>query len=311
MKKLLLLTLLVIVTLGACTAPSLSQESKAKDIAEELKTQDPVTEESTIEEVQEETLTSQETETTSQKEAAQESSAYPENSNSITGMSSFDTLPSVSDVEETVTLPAQYRTKMYQFVDTYAKRVRSYEFFLDKNHYSYKNDKFRVILSTPVQVKDVVFGDLKKSLYYYDTIYVDRVGKTVVAYCEGHEEEVNRQCAELEIYDLAYPLPYTDHNIALPHDLLFRYVDFEPDSLDANKYYIKGRASTTVKFNGNTTIELHIDPETGLPIRFDQLKGSQLIKRTDFEKLASNKIRDVDVLHRSKNEIPSSELFYK
>jgi hypothetical protein len=101
-----------------------------------------------------------------------------------------------------------------------------------------------------------------------------------------------------------------EQNIALPHDWLFQYLEEEPDSLEANKYYVKGRASTTARFNTDPIIELHIDPLTGLPMRVDTLKGSVLVKRVDFEKLSANSVRDVDVTHRSRDEIPSSEAFY-
>lgn len=307
MKKMLLILLTIfIVTLSACTAPS-NEESKAKDIANDLKnqeteetpTEDTVTEETTTEETTEQTQPTQEQET----------------SNLITGdvVSEITTPEEITnlDVQEETVNPPQLRTKMYKFLDTYAQRVNGYDFFLGINKYSYKNDRFRIILSKAPQVSAVTFGELKKSVFYYDTIYVDRVSKTAFGYCEGHEETVNRQCAELEIYDLAYPLPYSELNIALPHDWLFRYLEREPDTMDANKYYVKGRASTTVRFEDDPRVELHIDPGTGLPMRVDTLRGSVLLNRVDFEKLASNTVRDVDVYHRTRSEIPSSEAFYQ
>lgn len=303
MKKsvfIILASLLLI--LAACGTNN--SDSAAKEIADELKNQ----------ESQDITVESPEVEETVQEttpEPVQESTPSP-----LTGMSSIDVvdpseIPIATNVEEDIVAPAQTRTKMYQFLDTYAERVNGYEFFIGSNKYSYKNDKFRVILANAPQISNVKFGELSKSVYYYDTIYVDRVSKTAFAYCEGHLSTVNRQCAELELYDLAYPLPYLEQNIALPHDWLFQYVEEEPDSLEANKYYVKGRASTTARFNTDPTIELHIDPLTGLPMRVDTLKGSVLVKRVDFEKLSSNSVRDVDVSHRTRSEIPSSEAFYK
>lgn len=302
MKKsvfIILASLLLI--LAACGTNN--SDSAAKEIADELKNQPNETQEITVDstEVEEQEIP---------VEPVQESSPSP-----LTGMGAAEiTDPSeipLESVEEDIVVPPQIRTKMYQFLDTYAARVNGYEFFIGSDKYSYKNDKFRVILANAPQVSNVKFGELSKSVYYYDTIYVDRVSKTAFAYCEGHLSTVNRQCAELELYDLAYPLPYLEQNIALPHDWLFQYVEEEPDSLEANKYYVKGRASTTARFNTDPTIELHIDPLTGLPMRVDTLKGSVLVKRVDFEKLSSNSVRDVDVSHRTRSEIPSSEAFYK
>lgn len=293
---------IVLLILAACGTNN--SDSAAKDIANELKNQP--------EEVQEVAVESPDV-----QEAVQETPTEPEStSNLLTGMSAVDVtdpseIPITTDVEEDVIAPAQTRTKMYQFLDTYAKRVNGYEFYIGSDKYSYKNDRFRMILANAPQISNVKFGELSKSVYYYDTIYVDRVSKTAFAYCEGHKSEVNRQCAELGLYDLAYPLSYLEQNIALPHDWLFQYLEQEPDSLEANKYYVKGRASTTARFNTDPRIEISIDPSTGLPIRVDTLRGSTLIKRIDFEKLAVNSVRDVDVKHRAKNEIPSSEAFYK
>lgn len=303
MKRLVLVVLTaMILLLAACGTDN--SDSAAKEIAEELKNQPNETQEITVEnsEVEEQEIP---------EEPVQESSPSP-----LTGMSSIEItdpseIPVTTDVEEDVVAPAQTRTKMYQFLDTYASRVNGYEFFIGSDKYSYKNDKFRVILANAPQISNVKFGELSKSIFYYDTIYVDRVSKTAFAYCEGHLSTVNRQCAELELYDLAYPVSYTEQNIALPHDWLFQYVEEEPDSLETNKYYVKGRASTTARFNTEPRIELHIDPLTGLPMRVDTLKGSVLVKRVDFEKLSSNTVRDVDVYHRTRSEIPSSEAFYK
>jgi len=306
MKKLVLTILLIfIVTLSACTAPS-SEDSKAKDIANDLKNQDS-TEDASIDVMTNEEIPSEETKI--------EPTPQETTSNSITGditadLTTPEQIPNLN-VQEDIVAPAQKRTKMYKYLDTYAQRVNGYGFNLGVSKYAYKNDRFRIILSKAVQVSGVTFGDIKKPVFYYDTIYVDRVSKTAFGYCEGHEENVNRQCDELEIYDLAYPLPYSELNIALPHDWLFTYIEREPDSMEANKYYVKGRAATTVKFNDNPTVELHVDPGTGLPIRVDTLKGSVLLNRIDFEKLASNTVRDVDVYHRTRSEIPSSDAFYK
>lgn len=302
--KRLVLAVLALLVLAACGTDN--SDSAAKDIAEELKNKP-------VEEAQDITVETPEVDEPIQEEVSepvQESEPSP-----LTGMSAIDvTDPAeipITDVEEDIVAPAQTRTKMYQFLDTYAERVNGYEFFIGSDKYSYKNDKFRVILSNAPQISNVKFGELTKSVFYYDTIYVDRVSKTAFAYCEGHLSAINRQCAELELYDLAYPLPYLEQNIALPHDWLFQYVEEEPDSLEANKYYVKGRASTTARFNTDPIIELHIDPLTGLPMRVDTLKGSVLVKRVDFEKLSSNTVRDVDVSHRTRSEIPSSEAFYK
>jgi hypothetical protein len=200
---------------------------------------------------------------------------------------------------------------MYKFLDIFAAKVNSYEFTYKGNKYYVKGTRYKIILKNPVTVKEVSFGDIKKNLFYYDTVYVDRSTKTAIAYCEGHSSQVNTQCSQLEIYDLAYPATFQDYDITLPEDWLFTYLDKEPSTWDENKYYIQSRASITVTFAGDPELELDFDPGSGLVMRADQKQGDRLVMRHDYEKLAINLAREKDVYHRSKSEIPSEETFYK
>ncbi len=222
-------------------------------------------------------------------------------------------LPPVIDIGDTeeVTTPAQDRTKMYRFLDAFAQKVKSYEFGYKTDKYSVKGMRYKIILFRPVIVKDVTFGNLHKSFYYYDTVYVDRAMKNAFAYCEGHQSHVNTQCSQLDLYDLAYPVSFKEYNITLPEDWLFAYLDKEPNQMEENKYYISGRASVLAKFTEIPDIELNFDPGTGLVLRVDKKSGSQLLERHDYENLVANKVRDVDVVHRSKDEIPPYEAFYR
>lgn len=220
-----------------------------------------------------------------------------------------ETIPTETHEEE-ITAPAQSRTKLYDFLDKFAQTVTGYSFKYGTNTYFSRGTKYKIILGNAVSVRDVMFGEQKKSLFYYDTIYIDRTSKTAAAYCEGHKSAVNNQCDSLELYDLALPLPYESYTIKLPEDWLFEYLDTEPVLVDRNKNYIKSRITTLVKFVNGETIDLNIDEMIGLPVRADVKKGNVLIKRYEYEDLVSNKVRDVDVIHRSKSEIPTAEAFY-
>ncbi len=217
---------------------------------------------------------------------------------------------SKEDIEE-VTEPAQDRTKMYRFLDTFAQKVKSYEFGYKTDKYFVKGMRYKIILFKPVIVKDVTFGNLHKSFFYYDTVYVDRAMKNAFGYCEGHQSHVNTQCSQLELYDLAYPVSFKEYNITLPEDWLFAYLDKEPNQMEENKYYINGRASVLAKFTEIPDVEINFDPGTGLVLRVDKKSGSQLLERHDYGDLVANKVRDVDVVHRSKDEIPPYEAFYR
>lgn len=215
-----------------------------------------------------------------------------------------------AQVQETITKPAQSRTKLYQFLDTFRERVNGYFFDYNQNRYLVRGTTYKIQLTRPVMVQNVKFGNVSKSSFTYDTVYVDRATKTAVAYCEGHDSEVNRQCERDELLDLAYPVSYSDYDITLPEDWLMTYLDSTPRHIETKKYYIKDRSATTVIIPGIPEVELNFDPSTGLVIRADLKEGNRLSQRYDYERLSTG-VREVDVIHRSKSEIPSEEVFTK
>jgi len=291
--KYLSLMLIALLILTACAT---QEPSKAKQLAEELKQQA----ETPVQEV---------TETpTEEAKPAEQPEAMPAEEPKPVEVQQPETK---TEATEEITSPPQQRTKMYKFLDIFAKNVKSYQFDYKSNKYFVKGTRYKIILPIPVIVKYAKFGEIEKNLFYYDTVYLDRATKTAIAFCEGHESHVNSQCTDLNLFDLAYPVDYKKYDILLPEDWLFNYLNLEPNQLEENKYYLKGRASVFVKFNLDPTVELNIDPGTGLILQADQKKGSQLIARNSYDNLVSNIVRDIDVQHRSKSEIPTSEPFYR
>ena len=279
----------ILLMLIACAQPA-EEKTPAKELSEQLKEQvEPEVKEEIVAETPEPT----------KEEAVPEVAEVPE-----------EKAEEPEAIEETVS-PSKERTKMYNFLDIFAEKVNSYQFINKGNHYFVKGNRYKVILKIPVIAKEVSFGDIEKRLFYYDTVYVDRATKTAIAYCEGHTSQVNTQCSQLELYDLAYPVPYQDYDVTLPEDWLLSNLDREPKTWDENKYYIENRASITVTFGGDEQLELDFDPGSGLVMRADQKQGDRLISRNDYQDLAINLVRDVDVNHRSKSEIPSEESFYR
>lgn len=287
MKQFLLIATLLM--LFACVQQA--EETPAEQVAEEILEQENTTEEPAEEPepAREPEPTEAEPNATADNETAEETTA--------------------ADVLET-TEPAQLRTKMYQFLDTFRERVNSYEFTNNDNHYFVKGPKYKIILNSPVATRDEQFSNRGSTLFYYDTVYLDRNTKTAIAYCEGHHRETSKQCTDLDLFDIPYPVNYANYSIALPEDWLLTYLDDEPARIERNKYYVNGRATISVTLDRQPTVQLHFDELAGLPIRADTLVDGQLTKRRDFENLVINDVRDVDVRHRSKSEIPSEEAFY-
>ncbi len=290
---------ILLLILAACAS---QEPSKAKQLAEELKKQP-----------------AEPTAAPTVEPTAEPTKAPAENVSVNVPIIATPELPSTNasemvkaladDVKEEITAPSQVRTRMYKFLDTFPTNVKRYQLKLKVNNYYVKGTRYKIILDSPIIVKYVQFGDLKKNLFYYDTVYVDRAAKTAIAFCEGHKSQVNTQCTDLNLYDLAYPVDYKDYDIILPEDWLFANLDKEPSTLEANKYYVKGRASVFVRIETDPALELSIDPGTGLVMQADTKKGSQLISRNEYTGIVSNLVRDVDVQHRSKEEIPTNEAF--
>lgn len=289
--KYLSLIVISLLILAACAAP---EPNKAKQLTDDIKKQaeEPKTE-----------ATTPPSESNETSPVAQEAISAP--------TPDEDLQKTLTETVKEVTAGNATRTKMYDFLDTFAKNVRSYQFKYKGTEYYVKGTRFKIILDAPVIVKNVKFGEMQKQFFYYDTIYVDRAAKTAIAFCEGHKSPVNSQCYDLKLYDLAYPVPIKEYDVILPEDWLFANLNNEPNQIEANKYYIKGRASIFVRFETDPALELNIDPSTGLIMQADLKKGSQLVSRNEYLDLVSNEVRDVDVQHRSREEIPTSEAFYR
>ncbi|RJQ19034.1 hypothetical protein C4580_05640 [Candidatus Woesearchaeota archaeon] len=213
--------------------------------------------------------------------------------------------------EETDELPLP-QSPLQELLNTFGSKVSSYQFTYNNSKYFVRGPLIKIILSKPVLVRGHTWPNgTTKKYFYYDTVYVDRAEETATAYCEGHTERVNADCRANGLYDFAYPASYAQYNIVLPQDWLLSLQNKQPQSVEADKYYIKGRKTVRLIFPGELRTEAHFDSQVGLPLRIDQYNETRLYFRQDFDLLASNTLRDVDVIHRSPEDIPSSEIFYR
>lgn len=207
--------------------------------------------------------------------------------------------------------PALGHSTMQDLLNIFATKVDSYQFTYNNSKYSVKDHKIKIILAKPVQVREYTWPNgTRKSFFTYDTVYIDRASQTATAYCEGHLERINEECDNTGVFDYPYPVSFLSYNILLPQDWLLNWLDKDPTQIEPDKYYVKGRKVTLLRFNETPLrTELSIDSAIGLPVRIEQYDGGKMIYRQDFDYLASNRVRDVDVVHRSKSEIPTDEVF--
>lgn len=295
MKKVMWFIVASLLLLAACEQER--QDTGASDVAEQLKQQAEqeasMPAEQTVEETPVETPVEQHVETVPEPVVEQAPVEMEE------------------DIVEQVIQPSHPQTKLYEFLDTFAQRVTGYQFEHLKNEYYVRGNKYKIILNTPIRLSNIKINDTRYNFYWYDTVYVDRTNKNAIGYCEGQSSETKKQCAEQDLFDLPYALDYGKYNTTLPEDWLYAYLNRAELRSDRNKYYINGRSAVTVFFDdGNSTLEINFDESMGLPLRVDRKVGNVLIQRHDYNFLVANKVRDVDVKHRSKSEIPSSEVFY-
>ncbi len=207
---------------------------------------------------------------------------------------------------------AEKRLPLNYFFNLFNEKIKSYQFVYKGNQYFVRGTKYKIILWRPAVIQDAKWSNgTKRNAFYYDTIYVDRTQKTATAYCEGYKSEVNKKCAELGLYELAYELSFDKNSILLPEDWLYSYLNREPLLFEENKYEIGSRSTIMFAFNDSFITELNFDQKTGLVVRADQKNEANLFARYDYEDLAVNTVRGVDVIHRKKEDIPASDAFYR
>lgn len=247
-----------------------------EDLADQL--EEPETEETEIEEETPEEQ-EEEVETTTEEETA------PETEEAETEETETETPgPEPEETEETGDVSLQ------SYVSKYKENVNGYSFRLDGNEYKYKDGKLRLDLQNPAYLRSVEIGNESYQLFYYDVIYMDTAKDTAEGYCEGYDNDLRKQCLELEIAEVALPLQYSEYAVKLPHEYLLEwYEDKEILSKEEDKYHIQNREVTLVRATGG---EMYLDPNTGLPLRV-VVDG----KTTEFDGLTASKVKDYDMYH--------------
>lgn len=306
--------LLLIVFLVGCT-PSATSD-KAQKLAEELREQgdeeakDAVKEtEQTAPDVNSEQEIAEEPQAPAQPKPETAKTAEPqtvESSEQEMSVTAPEDIP-VNEPEPSAEAATENdRTIVAELFQTFTTNVSGYTFIYEKDKYVVKGNKYKIVLDEPVRIRGLSLYGERYNLFYYDTIYVNRENETAIAYCEGVNIETSTQCEQLNLYDIPYEVPFKDYTLVLPEDWLHIYMTEWPRNLARNKYYVEGRE--VLRFDVNGT-ELYVDEKLGLPMRVDQ-RDTGVLHRHEYRKLSANTVRDVDVIHRNRDEIPTDEPFY-
>lgn len=204
--------------------------------------------------------------------------------------------------------PRERITPTSEFWAMYAQNVTSYQFRMaGKGTYFIRADRAKLIPGSPITLSEYkddngkTWRDIR-----LDAVYLDFGEKTAAGYCEGlYHTDINRICAEKELYDVPFHLNYSQYTATFPHEWLFAYLDQMPVREEQEKYYVSGRQATLLVFEDN--LQMFIDSRIGLPLRIIV----KPIEKYDFEDLVANQAREEDVRHRVRSEIPQEEMFYK
>jgi len=294
---------LLAVILIAC-APE--KETKAKRIADELKQQEQIEVQEIIEGEQPPIA-----------EPIQEiEGEQPQLTQELENSETLETEQTPEMPAEPTDISEDERTAVYQFFDKFIKNVDSYQFTYNKHKYFVRDKKYKIHLTKPITIRNANINGKTYTMFHYDVVYLDRISQKAIAYCESIHEELGRQCGKLEIYDIPYLVSYKDYNIILPEDWFYIYLNEDTDKISKGKYTLRGRSVAQAIFDQESpTVEMSFDERTGLALRVDKKRTINeeeiLVERFDYEDFAYNSVRDKDIIHRNKDEIPTSEVFYK
>jgi hypothetical protein len=215
----------------------------------------------------------------------------------------------IKEISKVPKLPPRDReTAVEQFWAMYAQNVTGYHFkFAGRGIYSVRENKVRYLPFNAIRIPryEEENGSITRQVYL-DAVYLDLTEKTAIGYCEGlWDENVNEVCAESEFYDRPFKVDFETFIVKLPHEWLLEYQDKSPIIEEQEKYYVKSRQTTKIAFSDG--VQFFVDPRAGLPVQVIVTKLNKQI----FDDLVVNQVREVEVKHRPRSEIPQDEMFYK
>ncbi|MEM4247278.1 MAG: hypothetical protein QXR48_01785 [Candidatus Woesearchaeota archaeon] len=208
-------------------------------------------------------------------------------------------------LEHIQTFPTRERkTIVGEMADVY-NTLDSYKFKTSKGTFYVRGNKVRVLLRTPIIKRGIMQGTTRYSEIVVDEVILDRFRKEATGYCFGITEETRNECGTLKIFDTAFNLSYDEVAEKMPDDWLKEYLNVPPVEEEHEKYFLNGIETIRVRFKDG--VEMYFSPRAGLPIKV--VKGP--LDRYEYDNLVPNQVRPEDVIHRSREEIPATELFYK
>jgi hypothetical protein len=211
-------------------------------------------------------------------------------------------------IEEPVEEPVAQKpnSESYQFIELYESKKLGYQYIYNTEWHRVKGDKIKIELDMPKKFTPAEIQGERYPIFHVDTIYLDRSKQEAIGYCE---KDVT--CFAEDIIDLGLPLDYNDYKDKTPDEWLYEYGPKKPDSFEERKYYIKSQLTTRAIYKTETgEIRVYYDPTSGLVLRVETQIEEYPMQITGYLELSAGTVRDIDVIHRNKDEIPPEEVFY-
>jgi hypothetical protein len=209
---------------------------------------------------------------------------------------SLETVPKATPTDRTTIVEQMYET--YKGLESY--QVKTFE-----GAYFVRGEKVRFLPRNAIRMLKVTFNGKDYRDVYIDEIIFDREEKMATGYCFGYEEDTNQQCAHFELYDLPFPLVYTEHMRKLPDEWVREYLNKVPTNEEYEKYYVNDMETTRVHFPDG--VQMFFNPRAGLPV-WVLFPNDE---KTVYDDMVINRVRPEDVIHRSRKDIPPAELFHR
>jgi len=194
----------------------------------------------------------------------------------------------------------------YQFIKKYENRGLGYQYIYNHNQNKIKGDRIRIKLELPKKIGQVTIKETYYPSFYIDTIYLNRKNNEALGYCEK-----DKYCFSKGLIDVPLRLNYADYKEKTPDEWLYEYAIKQPDLFEERKYYVEEKQTSRATYKTEQgEIRIYYDINIGLPVRIEKQIGEYPSTRMTYSDLTAGTVRDIDVIHRSKDEIPPEEAFY-
>lgn len=209
-------------------------------------------------------------------------------------------------IEEESVIIEKPTSESYQFIELYEKGNYGYQYIYNTEWHRIKSNNIKIELGMPKKYTPIKIQEKTYPIFYVDTVYLDRNKQEATGYCEKETT-----CFSEDILDIALTMDYNNYKEKTSDEWMYEYGPKKPILFEERKYYIKSRLTTRAIYETEKgEVRVYYDPQIGLVLRVEEQIGEYPMKITEYLELTAGTVRDIDVKHRNRDEIPPEEVFY-